>query len=255
MNHTRARTSAWPERFRAEFGRRALALALALALELLLLLALLSLSQSVTPPAEPLLTEVDLSAQDYPQPAAEPAEPERSEPDRDSPPTPQPPERAAPPLQPAAAPPIVIPIPSAPTPPTPPAPAEPPRPARPGVVMWPVQGPADTGPPASLGDSERVGTAPNGEPMYAARWYREPGDEIRGYLSTASPGWGLIACRTIPDYYVTDCVALDESPGSRLNRAMLAASGQFKVRPPRLGGRSLVGSWVRIRIDYTVRRE
>ena len=52
-----------------------------------------------------------------------------------------------------------------------------------------------------------------------------------------------------------DCVALDESPGSRLNRAMLAASGQFKVRPPRLGGRSLVGSWVRIRIDYTVRRE
>ncbi|HMN55067.1 MAG TPA: hypothetical protein PKC32_12870 [Sphingopyxis sp.] len=98
-----------------------------------------------------------------------------------------------------------------------------------------------------------MGTAPNGEPLYAASWYREPSDdELRGYLSTASgPGWGLIACRTAPDYRVEDCVGLDEYPnGSHINRAVLAAAWQFKVRPPRVGGRVLVGSWVRIRIDY-----
>jgi len=102
-----------------------------------------------------------------------------------------------------------------------------------------------------------VGTAPNGEPLYAAAWYREPRpDELRAYLSTASgPGWGLIACRTAPDYRVEDCVGLDEYPqGSQITRAILAAAWEFKVRPPSLGGRPLVGSWVRIRIDYGIRR-
>ena len=98
-----------------------------------------------------------------------------------------------------------------------------------------------------------MGTAPNGEPLYAAAWYREPrDDELRGYLSTASgPGWGLIACRTAPDFRVEDCVGLDEYPnGSQITRAVLAAAWAFRVRPPRLGGRPLVGAWVRIRIDY-----
>ena len=102
-----------------------------------------------------------------------------------------------------------------------------------------------------------MGTAPNGEPLYAAAWYREPrDDELRGYLSTASgPGWGLIACRTAPDYRVEDCVGLDEYPnGSQINRAVLAAAWAFRVRPPRLGGRPMVGSWVRIRIDYGIER-
>ncbi len=106
-------------------------------------------------------------------------------------------------------------------------------------------------------DTERVGTAPNGEPLYAAAWYREPDDRaMRAYLSGANgPGWGLIACRTAPDYRVEDCVALDEYPtGSQINRAVIAAAWEFKVRPPRLGGRSLVGSWVRIRIDYDMGR-
>ena len=43
------------------------------------------------------------------------------------------------------------------------------------------------------GDSQRIaGSGPNGEPLYAARWYREPTNgELAGYLSTASgPGWG-----------------------------------------------------------------
>jgi periplasmic protein TonB len=106
-------------------------------------------------------------------------------------------------------------------------------------------------------DTERVGTAPNGEPLYAAQWYREPDDDMmRSYLSTArGPGWGLIACRTAPDFRVEDCVALSEYPeGSQINRSVLAAAWEFRVRPPRRGGQPLVGSWVRIRIDYGLGR-
>ena len=108
-----------------------------------------------------------------------------------------------------------------------------------------------------LRDTERVGTAPNGEPLYAAAWYREPEDKMLGdYLATArGPGWGLIACRTAPNYRVEDCVGLDEYPqGSQIARAVLAAAWEFRVRPPRLGGRPQVGSWVRIRIDYGIER-
>ena len=113
------------------------------------------------------------------------------------------------------------------------------------------------GPQGSAGspdDTPIVGTAPNGEPMYAARWYREPSDhEMRGYLSTANPdSWALITCRTAPKWRVEDCVGLEEFPqGSNVLRAALAAAWQYEVRPPRRGNQSLVGSWVRIRIEYT----
>ena len=114
-------------------------------------------------------------------------------------------------------------------------------------------GPADTG--SSRGpDSERVGTAPDGSPLYAARWFREPSpDQLSGYLSAASsPGWGLIACKTAPNWRVEDCAIIDEYPqNSGIARAVQAAAWQFQVRPPRLGGDYQVGSWVRIRIDYT----
>ncbi|MBD3746665.1 MAG: hypothetical protein IE932_10700, partial [Sphingopyxis terrae] len=71
----------------------------------------------------------------------------------------------------------------------------------------------------------------------------------------SGPGWGLIACRTAPEFRVEDCVGLDEYPqGSQINRAVLAAAWQFRVRPPRVGGRSMVGAWVRIRIDYGIER-
>lgn len=126
-----------------------------------------------------------------------------------------------------------------------------PRPAAPSKGLM---GPVDHGVP---GDSKRVGTAPNGQPMYAASWYREPYDEeLRGYLSLAQgPGWALITCRTVPDFKVDDCVGLDEYPsGSKIQRAVLAAAWQFKVRPPQVGGISRVGDWVRIRIDYEDRR-
>jgi periplasmic protein TonB len=111
--------------------------------------------------------------------------------------------------------------------------------------------------PADSGDTPVVaGSGPNGERLYAAAWYREPYDsELRGYLSTAQgPGWGLIACRTIRDFRVDSCVAVDEYPqGSRITRAVLAAAWQFRVRPPQVGGQLRVGEWVRIRIDYVNR--
>ena len=127
---------------------------------------------------------------------------------------------------------------------------------QPAPPARPLYGPPDNRSPA-FRDTERVGTAPNGEPLYAAEWYREPDHHMLGtYLSTArGPGWGLIACRTAPDYRVEDCVALGEYPeGSQIDRSVLAAAWEFRVRPPRRGGQPLVGSWVRIRIDYDLAR-
>lgn len=107
----------------------------------------------------------------------------------------------------------------------------------------------------SPGDSERVGTAPDGQPLYAAEWYREPTDqELGAYLPKNMPeggGWGLVACKTAARYRVTDCVELGNSPpGSHLAGAVRQAAWQFLVRPPRVGGKPMIGEWVRIRIDY-----
>jgi periplasmic protein TonB len=105
------------------------------------------------------------------------------------------------------------------------------------------------------GDSEKVGTAPNGEPLYAAEWYREPTNaELGAYLPKTMPesgGWGMIACKTAPSFRVEDCVELGQGPaGSHLAGAVRQAAWQFKVRPPRVGGKPMIGEWVRIRIDY-----
>lgn len=161
-------------------------------------------------------------------------------------------------------PPIALPpTPTAPAvaPPEPPAEATP-SPAEPKMRavmrsdMASNRGPADTGNP---GDSQRIaGSGPNGEPLYAAKWYREPtDDEYRGYFSRVSgSGWALINCQTEPEFRVDHCVLVDEWPDrSGLGSAVLAMAWQFRVRPPRVGGRSLVGEWVRIRIDYTITRQ
>jgi periplasmic protein TonB len=105
----------------------------------------------------------------------------------------------------------------------------------------------------AAGDSEEAGRAPNGEILYSAEWFRRPTDaELAGYLPRNAPeGWGLVACRTIPDHRVEDCVELGNYPaGSRLAGAVRQAAWQFRVRPPRKNGRELVGAWVQIRIEY-----
>lgn len=238
-------------------GQRAVAFLLALLLEALLALLLLTLAPSIMRRDEAAMTVFSLESPPLPDEiAATPAEA----------PSPEPrPEKQPPKARPEQTPP-----PPVEAPPAPPAPALIPltrdqmaaidlsamRPARPAPAPRPAPvGPADTGAP---GDSKRVaGQGPNGEPLYAAAWYREPyEDELRGYLSTASgPGWGLIACRTVSDFRVEDCVPVAEYPeGSNITRALLAAAWQFRVRPPRVGGRSMVGQWVQIRIDYKVQR-
>ena len=105
----------------------------------------------------------------------------------------------------------------------------------------------------SAGDSKEVGRGPNGEILYAAEWAREPTNaELAGYLPPNAPeGSGLIACKTMPGNRVDYCIELGDMPrGTHLARAVRLAAWQFRVRPPRKGGRAMVGEWVRIRIDY-----
>jgi len=50
---------------------------------------------------------------------------------------------------------------------------------------------------------------------------------------------------------VDDCVALGSVPASsRLDRVLMKAAWQFKIRPPRKNGQPMIGEWVRIRFDY-----
>lgn len=249
----------WADRLRGRLGERTIATILTLVIEAILILAILSLGQVGSKPPRSAggnLVSVSIEQDKADRPATK-TTPKAAA----SLATPQQAGRAPAATHSAAA---LLPRPVV-TPSTAPQPfmtmagaldisklPRQPGPAGPSKKMF--------GPPgsnASAGDSKRVGTAPNGQPMYAAAWYREPyPDELAGYLSTAEgPGWALIACRTAPDWRVEDCVALDEYPnGSNIARAVLAASWQFRVRPPQIGGVYKIGEWVRIRIDYTLRR-
>ena len=240
---------------RARFGDRLIGAVLALLVEVLLILALLSLNLANQPPKKLNSRLVSVSIE------------------QDQGKSPKPPEAKKPPAAASIQRPSIsatAPAPPVPlvAPPVPPPPAvipiknpelaqfdlsQVPRQNSAGAPGKGKMGPSDLGVP---GDSKRVGSAPNGEPMYAAAWYREPYDsELSGYLQTADgPGWALIACRTVPDFRVDDCVGLDEYPdGSHIMRSVLAAAWQFRVRPPRVGGVSQVGTWVRIRIDYGIK--
>jgi protein TonB len=102
-----------------------------------------------------------------------------------------------------------------------------------------------------------IGQGPGGEPMYNAEWYREPTRaEMVTYLPTrGGPGWGMIVCRTAQRYHVEDCQELGESPGSGMARALRQAAFQFLVRPPRKGGKPMIGAWVRIRYELIEGKE
>lgn len=245
------------EALHSRLGERAGGIILALIAELLFVLALLSLS--IAPPGEKreesLMTVFGVT----PEPTAEKTEQDSPKPAENASRSPEPTDQEESPVETPS--PVVAPQPSPVPPPVVampspiPAPASPPAQPKAKAVIKPgrVYGPVDKGVP---GDSERVGSGPNGEPLFAAAWYREPyDDELKGYLSTArGPGSALIACRTVPDFRVEDCYEIGESPqGSGIGRAVIAAAWQFRVRPPRVGGVSKVGEWVRIRIDYGVR--
>ncbi len=103
-------------------------------------------------------------------------------------------------------------------------------------------------------EADSGGGSGGGERLYAADWYRRPTHtELATYLPRrAQPGWGEVACRTIPNNQVTDCREIGQSArGSGLAGAVRQAAWQFRILPPRVGGRPLIGSWVRIRITYT----
>lgn len=107
---------------------------------------------------------------------------------------------------------------------------------------------------AQPGDSVPVGTGPNGEPLFNAEWQREPTNAELSYYLPASvprPGWALIACQTAPRFRVENCQELGQSPSwGRLASGVREAAWQFRVRPPRKGGKPIIGAWVQIRIDF-----
>ncbi|HET9628763.1 MAG TPA: hypothetical protein VFP14_04690 [Novosphingobium sp.] len=153
--------------------------------------------------------------------------------------------------------------------PPPPAPTESPLPvlnliplsreqmASADIGRMPHRGSA-AGPPAPQVGAEAAGggDGPGGAHLYAAEWVREPTHaEMATYIPRGAntPGaWAMIACRTIEQFHVEDCREMAESPpGSGLARGLRQASWQFLVRPPRVDGRPMIGTWVRIRFDFT----
>ncbi|MES2095141.1 MAG: hypothetical protein V4459_00120 [Pseudomonadota bacterium] len=233
------------EGYHASRKRRAQGFVLAVALEILIVLALLTLGVGTPEKKKP---DKAVTFSFYPDDKEEVA---KATPRKDSKASAAPPaaQRAATPAPPS---------------PTPPAPAKP----APNLLtldkqtyagmdiskIKPSGGGADGD---SQGDSKAPygpGEGPGGQPLYNAEWYREPSQaEMATYMPRLDhSAWGMVACRTIDKYHVENCRELGETPGSGLARAMRLASWQFLVRPPRRGGKALIGAWVRIRFDMTV---
>lgn len=101
------------------------------------------------------------------------------------------------------------------------------------------------------------GAGPGGEALYNAEWVREPTQaELAFYLPPIKEsGWALIACKTVPGNRVENCRTMGESPlGSGLSRGFREAAWQFRVYPPRIGGKPIIGAWVRIYYQLTFTR-
>lgn len=117
---------------------------------------------------------------------------------------------------------------------------------------------ADAGTGRDSDTTGQPGAGPGGATLYNAEWYREPTNaELGGYIKhalTTHGSWAVIACKTAPQYRVEDCQELGESsPGSGLARAVREAAWQFRVLPPRIDGKPIMGAWVRIRIEFNER--
>jgi protein TonB len=115
---------------------------------------------------------------------------------------------------------------------------------------------ADNG--AAAGNDNGSGGGPQGDRLYNAQWYPHPPTEAEMdfYMpknGLHANGYGDIACRTVANYRVVDCKELGDSPGSGFARAMVNAAWQFRVLPPRVNGKPMVGAWVHIHYDFYVR--
>ena len=236
---------------RVPFGQRVtsatLAVGIAVALVLLLLRLGLLPSRPVQPPAEPNTFTLSPDALE----------------DGDRAPTALARSRPAP----RAA--TTVPVPPVAIVVTPAAPAVPVPPAPNMIVLSPDQFAASDigrrgaapGDGDDEGDSDSAaaygpGQVPGGARLYKARWQVEPSDsQLRPYMppgNTPSGAWAMIACKTIERYEVENCRTLGEYPlGSGLAKGMRQAAWQFRVRPPRIGGKPMIGTWVSIRIDFT----
>lgn len=125
---------------------------------------------------------------------------------------------------------------------------------RQGTAVGPGQG---NGTSAESDSALADGKGPHGEKVYVAEWYREPTHaQLDPYVperARGRSGWGMIICRTVPGYRVEDCQEVSDSPrGSGYAGAVRQAAFQFRIRPTRIGGKPQIGTWVYIRISYTV---
>ncbi len=225
--------------------------AFALVFNLLLLLALLTMAPKVLEPPQDPRNPVTFEMAPAPKAAQEEAKAEKSEERRQERPAPE--RREA---EPVIRPPQPV-----------EKPVEQPSPfpflslnreqmASADIGRMPKKGPGEGS--SGQGDSAAVvgpGEGPGGVQLFEAEWYRRPSHaELAPYLPADAParGWGLVACKTVDRYHVENCQTLGESPlGSGFARAVRLAAWQFLVLPPRVNGKVMVGSWVRIRIDYS----
>lgn len=247
---------------RVPLSRRAATLALVVAIHAALLWLMLHIAPAMMspPPGEDTPMVVEMLPADKVAPAARPAERVERKAASGAASAPQPVDAVAPP---------------------PDIPPPPPVPTAPSSNVWsrvipitgrefaraaiapgssaPAEGSAGTGKAAGdSGDGDAVadagGGGGGGEQLYAADWYRRPTHtELSTYLPRrVQPGWGEVACRTIPNNQVTDCREIGQSArGSGLAGAVRQAAWQFRIVPPRVGGRPMIGVWVRIRITYS----
>lgn len=250
-----------PSRLPTPTRRRLIALALAILVELLLLIVLLTLNAG---PGDRRhgrgalsFTLIPLTA-DANGGGAKPAK------------KPPPPKRPPPSRSHVDAPPITPPLLPPPRPVPPPAAPKDPFPdlvridratlAAADIAKLPTQK-VERGSGADSSDDSTLasgpGKGPGGEPLYNAEWVREPTPaELAFYVPhIQQDGWALIACKTAPGDRVENCVLLGESPaGSGLSRGFREAAWQFRIYPPRVGGKKLIGAWVRIFYQLTVKQ-